>query len=74
MPSILHSSVCNAQQSFSKEFHYAANRGKSQQEADNDTISEDSQDEMIDFLLAVITFAVAIKVKKKVEQGIYSCA
>ncbi|CAL8109591.1 unnamed protein product [Orchesella dallaii] len=45
-------SVCNAQHSFSKDFHFAYHRGvNTDQDGDNDTISEDNQDEMMDFLL-----------------------
>jgi hypothetical protein len=47
-------SACNAQQSFAKKFNYSYGRGKADNDlSDNDTISEDQQSEMLEFLLDV---------------------
>lgn len=46
--------VCNAQQSFAKDFHFAHMRGTQSVNASGDTIDEDSQDDMMDFLLKVM--------------------
>ncbi len=45
--------MCNAQQSFAKDFDFAFNRGTDDSDSINDTITEDNQDEMMDFLFAV---------------------
>ncbi|CAL8109590.1 unnamed protein product [Orchesella dallaii] len=44
-------SICNSQRSFAEEFKFASRRGMKGQADWNFTISEDNQDEMIDFLL-----------------------
>lgn len=46
--------ICNSQLSFSKEFHFAHGRGKEDMKLGwNDTIAEDSQNEMINYLMKV---------------------
>lgn len=51
----LQRSVCNSQQSFAKRFDFAHSRGgdDDHEVGESETISEESQEEMIDFLFEV---------------------
>lgn len=55
-------SVCNAQQSFAKEFDFAFNRGAKKEKALDQTVDTDSEEDMMQFILSVIFFLSLINI------------
>lgn len=57
-------SVCNGQESFAKHFGFAFKRANSEVKlSENDTISGDHQDKMMDFLIKVHSLCLHFAIK-----------